>query len=186
MNQPHTDAINQGSRQNFTEIMVVEGNLIRPPYYVSSNIFNSRIAIFGATIEGSYKVQLWDAKALTTVWEQQVVREELTWTEQYPSFSLDGRYVGFYIAGYIQVLDTVTGREFQSVRVWTPGIVAFAVGPNGRVAVASTYNYKREPDVVRKSPASDNVVLTPREQAPRIFYTRGWKTNFHHIHGRRY
>jgi hypothetical protein len=88
MNQPHTDAINQGSRQNFRVL----------PYYVSSNIFNMRIAMFGATIEGSYKVQLWDAKALTTVWERQVVREELTWLEQYPSFSLDGCYVGFYIA----------------------------------------------------------------------------------------
>lgn len=175
MNQPHTGAPNQSLRKNF---MPVEDNLIRPPYYVSSNVFTSRIAIFAATIEGSYEVQLWDSKTLTTIWERQVVREELTWMQQYPSFSLDGSYVGFYIAGYIQVLETVTGREFQSVWVWTSGIAAFAVGPNGRVAVASTYNYKREPDIVRNGPAFDNVVLTPREQVPRIFYTRDGKQIF--------
>lgn len=178
----HMEAVNQGSRQNSTEKISVEhaerNNIISAPYYVSSNIFNSRIAIFSATIEGSYKVQLWDAKTLTTVWERPFVREELTWVEQYPSFSLDGRYVGFYIAGYIQVLDTVTGREFQNVSIWNPGTVAFAVGPNGRVAAASTYNYKREPDRIRKGPAFDNVVLTPREQAPRIFYTRDGKQIF--------
>ena len=175
------EAVNQAFRQISTENAAVEdgerNNIISPPYYVSSNVFNSRFAIFSATIGVEHKVQLWDAKTLTTVWKRPFVREELTW-KQYPSFSLDGRYVGFYIAGYIQVLDTVAGREFQNVLIWSPGIVAFAVGPNGRVAAASTYNYKKEPDRIRKGPEFDNVVLTPREQAPRIFYTRDGKQIF--------
>ena len=44
-------------------------NIISPPYYVSSNIFNSRIAIF---MRRSRKLQssTMDAKTLTTVWER--------------------------------------------------------------------------------------------------------------------
>ena len=152
-------------------------DVIRGPYYLSTNAFNSRIAILGATADGDYAAQLWDPQTMKIVWEWPIHREKLAIVDPYPGFSPDGIYVGFYVVGAIQVLDTMTGREIESVSVsGRDTLETFAVGPNGRIAVGRTS--VKGPYSFRNGDESDLLVLTPREQKPRIFYTHDGKQIF--------